>query len=113
MHDGYLYLLGRNDRVVTISDISIPLDRVEEALRTHPNVMQAAVLTRADKLRGLGLYALVQTRDGTDYIGNIDGYMPSKQMPKIRKLIRISNWPVTAGGKTDYNALQDVLNKHP
>jgi long-chain acyl-CoA synthetase len=112
MRDGYLYLLGRDDRVVTIADVSVPLDDIESQLQRHPNVLHAAVLTRQDRLRGLGMYAMIKTKNETDFLGEILNQAHVPTAGKFRRIIRIADWPTTAGGKTDYKALEAVLNKN-
>ncbi|KAF0872030.1 ACSM5 synthetase, partial [Crocuta crocuta] len=50
--DGYFWFLGRNDDVITSSSYRIGPVEVESALAEHPAVLEAAVVSSPDPIRG-------------------------------------------------------------
>lgn len=60
---GYTYILGRTDDVINVSGHRLGTREIEEALCTHPAVVEAAALGRSDELKGqvvIGLVVLKQ-----------------------------------------------------
>jgi long-chain acyl-CoA synthetase len=107
---GNLFLLGRSDRVVTISDQSVSLDAIEASLLDLSNVLHAAVVTHKDTFRGLGLSAVVMTLDGSHDLGVHQLAHSDAQTHRLQPIRRVSKWPMTVGGKTDYAAIQTILD---
>lgn len=58
--DGYLYLRGRKDDMVTIHGVNVYPSEVEQLLVDEPTVLDAAVVARADDEAGHRLVAYVQ-----------------------------------------------------
>ncbi len=50
--DGYIWVLGRVDDVIKVSGHRLSSMEIESALVSHPAVAEAAVVARADELRG-------------------------------------------------------------
>jgi acetyl-CoA synthetase len=61
--DNYLWVTGRADDVIISSGYTIGPDEVEEALRSHPSVYDAAVVGIPDDERGTLVKAFIQLRD--------------------------------------------------
>jgi crotonobetaine/carnitine-CoA ligase len=67
--DGYLYFRGRKKDIVRRGGENIAAVEVEQVLRSHPEVLEAAVIPAADAIRGEEVHAvivLVQGRAVTD-----------------------------------------------
>ena len=62
--DGYLWITGRVDDVVNVSGHRIGTAEVESALVSHNAVAEAAVVGRADDIKGSGLVAFVTLKRG-------------------------------------------------
>jgi fatty-acyl-CoA synthase len=62
--DGRIVLLGRDSNVVNSGGEKVFVEEVEEAIRNHPDVLDALVVGRPDERFGQEVVALVQTRPG-------------------------------------------------
>ncbi|MFE0088442.1 AMP-binding protein [Streptomyces sp. NPDC058991] len=62
--DGWFRYVARADDMIISAGYNIAGPEVEEALLAHPDVMEAAVVGRADELRGQIVAAYVVLRDG-------------------------------------------------
>ena len=57
--DGYIWCLGRVDDVLNVAGHRLGTMEVESALVSHPKVAEAAVVGRADDIKGQGIVAFV------------------------------------------------------
>jgi acetyl-CoA synthetase len=62
--DGYLWVVGRIDDVLNVSGHRIGTAEVESAIVSHPSVAEAAVVGRADDLKGQALVCFVTLKNG-------------------------------------------------
>jgi fatty-acyl-CoA synthase len=62
--DGTIVLLGRDSMVVNSGGEKIFVEEVEDAIRRHPDVLDALVVGRPSERFGQEVVALVQLRDG-------------------------------------------------
>ncbi|MFZ9346797.1 MAG: AMP-binding protein [Burkholderiaceae bacterium] len=109
--EGYLYLSGREARKVIVSGKNLYPEEVEQALLSHPAIAQAAVVGRADDLRGERLVAVVITNgllDKADVIRYLRTALEDFKVP--RSFFLAQDWPMTASGKTDVHAIQAGLD---
>jgi fatty-acyl-CoA synthase len=67
--DGRIVLLGRDSMVVNSGGEKIFVEEVEDAIRRHPDVLDALVVGRASDRFGEEVVALVQLRDRSDLTG--------------------------------------------
>lgn len=110
--NGYLYLVGRADRMVLISGKNVYPEEVEATLMAHPAITNAAVFGNADDRRGQRLVAVLKPADTKnmtrrDLIAWCRERLPVHKLPA--KMFRSADWPLTASHKTDFPALQDRL----
>mgnify|MGYP001800573229 CR=1 FL=1 len=56
---GHVWLMGREDRMITVGDESVFPEAVEACIAALPEVTECAVLPRADPKRGHHLVAIV------------------------------------------------------
>jgi long-chain acyl-CoA synthetase len=96
-NDGFVFLHGRSDRAVTISDKTVHLDELEAELLKAANIQLSGVVALPDAKRGMRAYAAVT--GGT------------AQHPQIAKVVTLSEWPRLLSGKTDYVRLTQILAK--
>jgi crotonobetaine/carnitine-CoA ligase len=61
--DGYLYFQGRKKDIIRRAGENIAAAEVEQVLRSHPNVLEAAVVPVADEIRGEEVHALIAFAD--------------------------------------------------
>jgi propionyl-CoA synthetase len=50
--DGYYFILGRTDDVINVAGHRLGTREIEEAVQTHPNIAEVAVVGVADQLKG-------------------------------------------------------------
>jgi acetyl-CoA synthetase len=57
--DGYFWIMGRVDDVISVSGHRLGTMEIESALVSHPAVAEAAVVGRPDELKGEDIFAFV------------------------------------------------------
>jgi 2-aminobenzoate-CoA ligase len=62
--DGYFWYQARSDDMIVSSGYNIAAPEVERTLEQHPDVVECAVVARADEERGAIVHAAVVLRDG-------------------------------------------------
>lgn len=104
--DGAYEFLGRKDRQVKIRGVRVELAEVEDVLRRHPAIVDAAAVMRDDDDSGPRLCAFVTLRDGAqadDLTAYLVAHLPEEMRPSA--LYRLDVMPRTASGKLDRLAL--------
>jgi long-chain acyl-CoA synthetase len=100
MEGGQLVLRGRIDRMVTIAGQNAYPEAIELFLLGLPGVLRAAVLPRADGLRGQILEAvLMGSADDAEIVSALRAQFGPLIAPK--RVRWRSDWPVLASGKSD------------
>ena len=127
-----LLFIGRKDRTVKVNGQRIALEEVEEALRGHPDVTNAAVVLESHRetseLNYLKAHIVLAKDVGSQLMRNFSLIEDNSFMTSIKDwLTRILppvmlpsdysflvSLPVSSSGKVDYSALQDLsfLSKH-
>ncbi len=74
--DGYFWVMGRVDDVISVSGHRLGTMEIESALVSHPSVAEAAVVGKPDEIKGEEIFAFV-TLEGD--------YEPSDQLAKELK----------------------------
>ena len=105
---GFLYLVGRSNRMIITSGKNIHPEEIEAVLRLHPAIVAAAVLGIEDAKRGERLVALLQFHDGIPVeraaiISHARTMLALYKVPQVYAWV--ADWPETSSGKTDYGAL--------
>lgn len=110
---GFLYLVGREKRMIVSSGLNLYPEVVEDRLLQHPGVRHAAVLAAPDALRGQKVVALIAPADQRasaealrDHCAQV---LPTAQVPRAWHFLE--DWPLTASGKTDFVTLERVLSE--
>ncbi|MEV0275649.1 amino acid adenylation domain-containing protein [Streptomyces sp. NPDC050610] len=113
--DGSLDFLGRNDHQVKIRGVRVELGEIENVLRAHPGVREAAVIATApDSPAGTGLVAYLVPADGSPApeLADLHDHM-ARRLPRHmhpRGYLTLPSLPLTPNGKIDRTALpQDAL----
>jgi long-chain acyl-CoA synthetase len=108
---GFLYLVGREKRMIVSSGLNLYPEEVEAWLVQHPGVTQAALLGLPDELRGHRIAAVVQADEASVAADALRQYcrqrFPATQVPKVWYFFQ--QWPLTSSGKTDFVALERWL----
>ena len=66
--DGYFWYQARSDDMIISSGYNISGPEVEEAISTHPAVLESAVVASPDEDRGAIVRAFVVLKDGLDQV---------------------------------------------
>ena len=64
--DGYFWIVGRIDDVLNVAGHRLGTSEIESALVSHPCVAEAAVVGRADHMKGQAIVAFVTLKDAED-----------------------------------------------
>ena len=110
--DGYLYLAGRTDRVVTIGGRNASPEVVENYLCKLRGVVNAAVLPQADPLRGNRFIAFVKLSSPEVDVGELGRQCRTGLGSLVSpvEILRREDWPLRPSGKTDLEALAAELD---
>lgn len=107
-HDGQLEFLGRADDQVKIRGFRIEPGEVEQALRTHPLLAEAAIVPRERGPGDLQLVAYTAAGNGASpSVGEIRQFLrqrlPEYMLPAL--FVPLADMPTTSNGKVDRRAL--------
>lgn len=113
--NGFLYLQGRKKDIIRRSGENIATAEVEEVLRSHPNVLEAAVIAAADALHGEEVHAVLvliegQTPDTTrpaDLVEFCRQRLAAHKLPRYLTY-RDSDFPWTPSMRVNKEAIRDT-----
>ncbi|MBH1658599.1 enterobactin synthase subunit F [Stenotrophomonas maltophilia] len=103
--DGAVEYLGRSDHQVKLRGLRIELGEIEAALRELPGMERVEVLLRQDTPGDARLVAYVPAAlaDAVMLRSHLTTRVPDYMVPSA--FVGVDQWPVTANGKLDRNAL--------
>jgi long-chain acyl-CoA synthetase len=110
--DGFLFVVDRMKDLIIRGGFNVYPRDVEDALMTHPEVTQAAVVGRPDERHGEEVVAVVAVSAGATITGpELVDYARSRLgRHKYPREIRIMDTvPLTSVGKTDRKAVRTLL----
>jgi acyl-coenzyme A synthetase/AMP-(fatty) acid ligase len=108
--DGTLRLLGRGSQCINTGGEKVYPEEPEEALRSHPDVVDAACVGLPDPRFGQRIVALVHLHDGVALdepalIAHVKGRLAHYKAPK--QIFTLPTLGRAANGKLDYKTLRD------
>src|SRR5690606_21697026 len=112
--DGYFWILGRVDDVLNVAGHRIGTMEVESALVDHPSVAEAAVVGRADELKGQAIAAFVTVKEGVKTTDLLKQDLRQHVADKIGAIARpddilfAADLPKTRSGKIMRRLLRDI-----
>jgi acetyl-CoA synthetase len=112
--DGYYWILGRVDDVLNVAGHRIGTMEVESALVDHPSVAEAAVVGKADELKGQAIAAFVTLREGIEAKSLLKEELRDHVAEKIGAIAKPSaiiftaELPKTRSGKIMRRLLKDI-----
>ncbi|PWU30672.1 salicylate synthase [Pseudomonas sp. RW407] len=108
--DGNLVVEGRLKEQINRAGEKIAAAEIEQLLREHPQIQDAAVIALADKRLGERLCACVIVRDDqTLELTDLHQHFQALGLPRHKwpdQLETLHNWPLTSIGKIDKRQLQ-------
>jgi len=107
--DGAVVLLGRGSQSINTGGEKVYPEEVEEVLKRHPAIADAAVVGVPDERFGEAITALVEVHPGqsldvTDVIAHVKAHLASYKAPK--RVIEVPTVGRAANGKLDYRRLR-------
>ncbi|MCI4665944.1 MAG: AMP-binding protein [Neomegalonema sp.] len=104
---GFLFIVGRADRVLNIAGRNVSPEPIEAALLEHPGVSEAAVVGEADPVRGARLAAIISVAGAPPRKADLIALCRSRLGPAESpgRFYLAAEWPRLASGKTDHAAL--------
>ena len=107
--DGTVKLLGRGSQCINTGGEKVYPEEVEEALKLHPSVADAAVVGLPDERFGEAITALVEATDGATIdeaalVLHVKNTLAAYKAPK--RVFPIATIGRAANGKLDYKALK-------
>jgi acetyl-CoA synthetase len=112
--DGYFWILGRVDDVLNVAGHRIGTMEVESALVDHQKVAEAAVVGRADEVKGQAIAAFVLLKDGVEPTDALKAELKKHVADKIGAIARpddilfAADLPKTRSGKIMRRLLRDI-----
>ncbi len=107
--DGSVKLLGRGSQCINTGGEKVYPEEVEEVLKAHPSVADAAVVGVPDERFGEAITALVETQSGQNLdeaalIAHVKSSLAAYKAPK--RVLEISTIGRAPNGKLDYKRLK-------
>ena len=114
--DGTVRLLGRGSQCINTGGEKVYPEEVEEVLKLHPTVADAAVIGVPDERFGEAITALVEPHAGDTVnegalIAHVKEHLAGYKAPK--RVIAIGTVGRAANGKLDYQALRQLAITEP
>ncbi|HKU42929.1 MAG TPA: amino acid adenylation domain-containing protein, partial [Polyangiales bacterium] len=100
--DGCIEYLGRNDDQIKLRGFRIELGEIEAALREHPELQAAAVVSDGTRLEAFVVCKRADL-DASALRGWLKNELPEHMVPT--RIVPIERLPLTHSGKTDRRAL--------
>jgi acyl-CoA synthetase (AMP-forming)/AMP-acid ligase II len=112
--DGTVRLLGRGSQCINTGGEKVYPEEVEEILKLHPTVADAAVVGVPDERFGEAITALVEPHAGDTVdegvlIAHVKEHLAGYKAPK--RIITVDSVGRAANGKLDYKALRELAIK--
>jgi acetyl-CoA synthetase len=111
---GYFWLLGRVDDVLNVAGHRIGTMEIESALVDHPAVAEAAVVGKADEIKGQAIAAFVTVKEGIPITEALKHELRHHVSEKIGAIARpddilfAADLPKTRSGKIMRRLLRDI-----
>ena len=112
--DGYFWIMGRVDDVLNVAGHRIGTMEVESALVDHPSVAEAAVVGRADEIKGQAIAAFVSLKEGVEPSPGLRDELRDHVVSEIGAIARpadlviTADLPKTRSGKIMRRLLRDI-----
>lgn len=117
-NEGFMYVMARIDDIINTAGHRLSTSAMEEALLTHPDLVEAAVVSLADDLKGEIPIAFVVVKNGK----NPDPKVLEAQLielirreigpvASLKNILLVSRLPKTRSGKILRGIIKKMINK--
>lgn len=112
--DGYVWVMGRVDDVINVSGHRLSTMEIESALVAHPQVAEAAVVSRPDEIKGSAIVAFVTLQVGINPADELKTELRSWVAKEIGSLAKpddirfTDSLPKTRSGKIMRRLLREL-----
>ena len=114
--DGYFWILGRADEILKIAGHRIGTAELEDAAVSHPQVAEAAVVSKADPVKGESIVIFARLKDGVSPSPSLEKELANHMRSKVGpiavpdEVYFVSKLPKTRSGKIMRRVLKAVAN---
>jgi len=114
--DGYFWILGRADEVLKVAGHRIGTAELEDAIISHPDVAEAAVVSRTDPIKGESIVIFMMLKEGTSPSPTLKKELAKHMRIKVGpiavpdEIYFVGNLPKTRSGKIMRRVLKAVAN---
>ena len=114
--DGYFWLLGRADEVLKIAGHRMGTAELEDAAVSHPQVTEAAVVGKADPVKGESIVIFIRLKEGVSPSPNLKKELANHMRSTIGpiavpgEIYFVTKLPKTRSGKIMRRVLKAVAN---
>ena len=109
--EGFLYFVGRTDRMIKSKGFRIAPEEIEKAVTDHTSYNLCYVLGEKHAIHGQVVVIIVESDDPPDLKGlqrdlrpHVSGFMIPEKVLQVREM------PLNSNGKVDGKALRDMLD---
>ena len=108
--NGYLFLSGRTDRTVSISDVNVNLDEIEQVISSLEGIGPCAVIPRLDERNRTRIVAFIEGKGSAQLAQGLRHACMEGLSPRAipRRFIFLDRLPVLPAGKPDYRKLNEL-----
>jgi acetyl-CoA synthetase len=114
--DGYFWILGRADEVLKVAGHRIGTAELEDAVISHPQIVEAAVVGKADPVKGESIVIFARLKEGVepspDLKKELTGHIRKEVGPIAvpDEIYFVAKLPKTRSGKVMRRVLKAVAN---
>ena len=112
--EGYIRITGRADDVIKVAGHRLSTAEIENAIASHPDIAEVAVVAKHDEIKGEVPVAFVVTKPGREVSESDVIKIVERKISKIARpkhVIFVDDLPHTRSGKIMRRVLKRMLNK--
>jgi propionyl-CoA synthetase len=118
--DGYYFILGRTDDVISVAGHRIGAREIEETINSHPDIAESAAIGDHDDIKGEVIHCFAVARQGTakgeqelkaEILQVMLRHLGAIARPAGIHLVKLS--PRTRSGKIVRRAIQAIVEGKP
>lgn len=110
--DGLYRIIGRTDDVIKVSGHRLGTAEIENAINSHPQVSESAVIGVPHEIKGEGIYAFVITKNSAQNLEKEIAEIIIKEIGAIarpEKIYLVADLPKTRSGKIMRRVLKKIV----